>query len=637
MKYWLLFFSIVLSKSLFSQSLNDSIVHVTILPLIYINEYKIYDKKQNEIEFNVYEIKHINASFSNLLHQSSLANIRNYGPSQLSTISIRGLGSQHVANIWNGINITNSMNGTSDVSLIQPYSIIQSNSIKYGSNQSLGANNNVAGSLIQNSFYLSNTGLDVTLALHQGSFQKSQQYIGLKNTGYKTLLGVDFFHESALNNFGYKTEASLPKFNKKNIHSKNEIYQINGILQHNINSYTQIQVAINYTDANRQIAPSIHESSNDATQIDKQLRSYISAIYKRPRYKLELKNAYVFEYLDYTKKSADILSISKLHKNITQFNYEKEFIKKHRHTIFIKVENNFSIASNSAFDKKNPTQNIANILANYKFSTRKLDLLVSANQQLINTKIAPFLFDVSASYKIHKNFFISGKAGRIYRYPTLNDLYWNQGGNIDLLPEKGWTAEYSIFFKASKNRFYFDTKATNFYYWINNWIQWTPTNLAYWTPKNTKKVFSRGIEIQSQVKYETRNILINLASGYSYILPTQVSDGELFGKQLIYETRHKTFINLTTSIYHVLLSYSFQYTGSRYTSTDNSYSLAPFNTSDIRVAYDINKKQMHIEPYFSIQNIMNTNYQMMQGRPMMGRNYMCGIIFSIHQNPRNEK
>jgi iron complex outermembrane receptor protein len=215
MKYWLLFFSIVLSKSLFSQSLNDSIVHVTILPLIYINEYKIYDKKQNEIEFNVYEIKHINASFSNLLHQSSLANIRNYGPSQLSTISIRGLGSQHVANIWNGINITNSMNGTSDVSLIQPYSIIQSNSIKYGSNQSLGANNNVAGSLIQNSFYLSNTGLDVTLALHQGSFQKSQQYIGLKNTGYKTLLGVDFFHESALNNFGYKTEASLPKFNKK--------------------------------------------------------------------------------------------------------------------------------------------------------------------------------------------------------------------------------------------------------------------------------------------------------------------------------------------------------------------------------------------------------------------------------------
>jgi iron complex outermembrane receptor protein len=529
------------------------------------------------------------------------------------------------------------MNGTSDVSLIQPYSIIQSNSIKYGSNQSLGANNNVAGSLIQNSFYLSNTGLDVTLALHQGSFQKSQQYIGLKNTGYKTLLGVDFFHESALNNFGYKTEASLPKFNKKNIHSKNEIYQINGILQHNINSYTQIQVAINYTDANRQIAPSIHESANDATQIDKQLRSYISAIYKRPRYKLELKNAYVFEYLDYTKKSADILSISKLHKNITQFNYEKEFIKKHRHTIFIKVENNFSIASNSAFDKKNPTQNIANILANYKFSTRKLDLLVSANQQLINTKIAPFLFDVSASYKIHKNFFISGKAGRIYRYPTLNDLYWSQGGNKDLLPEKGWTAEYSVFFKASKNRFYFDTKATNFYYWINNWIQWTPTNLAYWTPKNTKKVFSRGIEVQSQVKYETRNILINLASGYSYILPTQVSDGELFGKQLIYETRHKTFINLTTSIYHVLLSYSFQYTGSRYTSTDNSYSLAPFNISDIRVAYDINKKQMHLEPYFSIQNITNTNYQMMQGRPMMGRNYMCGIIFSIHQNPRNEK
>jgi iron complex outermembrane receptor protein len=216
-------------------------------------------------------------------------------------------------------------------------------------------------------------------------------------------------------------------------------------------------------------------------------------------------------------------------------------------------------------------------------------------------------------------------------------LYWSQGGNIDLLPEKGWTAEYSVFFKASKNRFYFDTKATNFYYWINNWIQWTPTNLAYWTPKNTKKVFSRGIEIQSQVKYETRNILINLASGYSYILPTQVSDGELFGKQLIYETRHKTFVNLTTSIYHVLLSYSFQYTGNRYTSTDNSYSLSPFNTSDIRVAYDINKKQMHLEPYFSIQNITNTNYQMMQGRPMMGRNYMCGIIFSIHQNPRNEK
>ncbi len=636
MKYCILVIIILNQWKLVAQDSTKTSVE-KILPSILIQEMKNNAFKNAEISWNMYMLKNIQSSFSSTLHQLSLANVRNYGPSQISTVSIRGLGAQHVATLWNGINVTNTMHGTADVSLFIPYSILQNNIIRYGVSEEYGCNNQVAGTILQNNFSRDESGLDLVLSLHTGSFNKHQQYIGLKNTNAKQLLGFDFFHESADNNFKYQSTPGSKVWDKTNKHSKNELYQSNLMYEQQISLHYTFRAAASYTYAYREIAPATHESVNDAVQQDQQFKSYASLMYLKNKLTIKAQTAYVLESLNYTNTSAGVYSKSKLHKQITQLVFQRDIARAHQ--LHLKLENNFSLADNASYVKEMPTQNNLSVLLKYTYDVKKINITVSANQQLIQRQVAPFLFETQVTYRPHKNIYIIAKGARVYRYPTLNDLYWNQGGQSDLQAEKGWSTEYSIFYGVTKNHFYFNTKATNFYYWINNWIQWTPTSYGYWTPKNTKKVFSRGIEIQSQVKYENNKLAINLQTGYSYILPTQVNDDDLFGKQLIYETRHKFFVNYSMSVYHVVLSYSFQYTGSRYTSSDNAYSLPAFHTSDIKVSYACPIKQMVLEPYFSVQNLSNTSYQMMQGRPMMGRNYMVGIVFSLHQNQKvnNEK
>ena len=128
MKYWILVLILLYQWNLIAQD-SSSAVTEKILPSILIHEMKNNAFKNAEISWNMYMIKSIQSTFSSSLHQLSLANVRNYGPSQISTVSIRGLGAQHVATLWNGINVTNTMHGTADVSLFIPYSILQNNII----------------------------------------------------------------------------------------------------------------------------------------------------------------------------------------------------------------------------------------------------------------------------------------------------------------------------------------------------------------------------------------------------------------------------------------------------------------------------------------------------------------------------
>lgn len=83
--------------------------------------------------------------------------------------------------------------------------------------------------------------------------------------------------------------------------------------------------------------------------------------------------------------------------------------------------------------------------------------------------------------------------GRSFRVPTFNELYWNPGGNSSLSPERSvavdagcsasadmlgtWTADLSAFSLRTTDR-----------------ITWMPGPGGLWSPRNSSRVSSRGIE-----------------------------------------------------------------------------------------------------------------------------------------------
>ncbi|MDZ7776138.1 MAG: TonB-dependent receptor [Bacteroidales bacterium] len=93
---------------------------------------------------------------------------------------------------------------------------------------------------------------------------------------------------------------------------------------------------------------------------------------------------------------------------------------------------------------------------------------------------------------------MKGNVSRNYRLPTLNDLYWQPGGDPELLPERGFTLETGLKYLSQKrNGWHGGAEITWFRNDISNWIAWQPDGImSYWTPKNITEVLSQGIEAQ---------------------------------------------------------------------------------------------------------------------------------------------
>ena len=57
-------------------------------------------------------------TMSDLLATHSSVNVRDYGPGNISTVSMRGTGASHTQVQWNGINLNSPLTGQADFSLI---------------------------------------------------------------------------------------------------------------------------------------------------------------------------------------------------------------------------------------------------------------------------------------------------------------------------------------------------------------------------------------------------------------------------------------------------------------------------------------------------------------------------------------
>ena len=130
----------------------------------------------------------------------------------------------------------------------------------------------------------------------------------------------------------------------------------------------------------------------------------------------------------------------------------------------------------------------------------KLTFSFLAREDLIDGQFMPFIPAIGVKYKPFRktNISFSGNIARNYRYPTLNDLYWDLFGNPDLLPEISYIAEAGIAWNLlNANRTLFiEAEITGYYSFIEDMIMWLPSSGsgAIWKPMNITEVLARGIE-----------------------------------------------------------------------------------------------------------------------------------------------
>lgn len=238
----------------------------------------------------------------------------------------------------------------------------------------------------------------------------------------------------------------------------------------------------------------------------------------------------------------------------------------------------------------------------------------------------PIDFNLRAFYK------------RIFRMPTLNDLYYTFIGNTDLEPE--YTNQYNIGFTYSKDFTHTWLKRieiqTDFYYnEVENKIIATPTsNFFRWTMINLGKVEIRGVDVAVQTEWQLgRELFLNGRVNYTYQKAQDFTnpEDEFYGGQIPYIPWHSGSANLNASFRRWEANYSFIYTGERYSSSANipvNYQL-PWYTSDCSIAYRHPLRKGNLKATLEVNNLLNQQYEVVACYPMPGINFRAIIKYSF--------
>ncbi|MEL6676942.1 MAG: TonB-dependent receptor [Bacteroidota bacterium] len=254
----------------------------------------------------------------------------------------------------------------------------------------------------------------------------------------------------------------------------------------------------------------------------------------------------------------------------------------------------------------------------------------SLRKAFLDGAALPWIPETGLEAKLSRLLSLRAKIARSYRIPTFNDLYWQPGGNPDLLPETGWNQEVGLTGKLPP--IHMKWEAGLFNSQIDNWILWLP-GPQYWAPENVLKVWSRGWEFQGSWERQLGSWHSLAKIQYQYARTTREAttvpgDAGLF-RQLIYVPRHQANALLRLQKNRWQAQTSLQYVGRRFTATDHSSHLDPYLVGQASLGYSMPLKSGQLFWQLQVQNFFNTDYQVVAGRPMPLRYFSVNIHFQL--------
>lgn len=615
----------------------DSINYLPVVEVSSSRLTKFSSGNKNETLDSTLLNRYSTCNLADLLSNESQVFIKSYGLGSLATTSFRGAGANHTAVLWNGFNIQSPMNGLLDMSLVPVY-FVNDVKLQYGGAGALWGSGAVGGTIHLNNTATFNKGFSVMANASYGSFSDKQGQVSVDISKKRFSTSIKLFEHDAKNNFPFINTSQYGKPEQKQ--SNAELKQYGLLLENNfkVNDRQKLNTRFWYQNSDRNIPPSMTQNINVSNQKDELFR--VTSEWERIGDKLQflLRSAYFDENLFYSDWLIGLRSKSRTQVLITEA--ENRFSITKYDLLNIGINNTYSKALTDNYLGV-PEQNRFAVFASYKIHSMKntWSSVVSARQEFINAQAVPFTTSLGLEGSLSKYFSIKSNFAQHYRIPTFNDMYWAQGGNPLLKPEKGWSEEASLMYKHIYKAFSWELGATAFNRNIDNWIIWLPNQYGIWTPENMLKVWSRGMEYKLKLDYSSDNFNVQLSGMYNYILSTNqkvvAGNQTSLNKQLIYVPIQNGQANATISYRGASLSYTQIYTGYRYTLSDNSEYLKPYTIGNLNIAQLFSFKTFKLKVCAQFNNVWKETYQVLAYRAMPLFNYQLGL--TCYFNQQNKK
>ena len=547
---------------------------------------------------------------TNLLNFNSVIYFKENGLGMVSSPSFRGTTAQQTAVIWNGININSQLNGQTDFNTITT-SNFNSITIQAGGSSAIYGSSAIGGSIHLNNDLKFNQLFQNDLQINYGSFNTLGIHYNLKIANKKFSSQFGFSRNSSDNDYLY-----LKKFDWKG----NQLKNLNGDFT-NTNFIANIGFKLNNKNSIKFYSQSsvsdrnlslITPSDSKTKYINTFNRNLLDFSSEFNKISLNFKTAYLFEnykYFDdidydfFSQGSSETL-ISKLDLGFLPFKSLKI------NTVF---DYNRTKGYGSSFGNTIREISSAGVFAKHQLSKKWLNEFV-IRKEITNNYESPILFSIGSIYSFNKFYSLKINGSRNFRIPSFNDLYWENGGNINLKPESSHQVEIGNVFNYRK----INLSQTLYYIKIDDLIRWIPGNDGNWSPINTKKVNTYGSETILTSEYKIGQNNFNLNATYAYTISRNLEND----KQLFYVPFNKFNTSISYSIRKLAINYQFLYNGFVFTRSDNNPKeiIKAYKISNIGIDYDF-KFFEQFKLGFQVANILNEKYQSVEDRPLPGRNF----------------
>lgn len=580
--------------------------------------------------------------------------VKDYGGiGGLKTISVRGLGSNHSAIVYDGISVTDFQTGQVDLSKFSSNNIKEINLYNGQSFSLLQPARALASS---NVFFIetlkplfdSTERFKTVLKGTFGSF--NYENLGI-NTAFKlnntwtSLLDLDLNNCAGnypyLLRYGNNVNDSTSNEKRKN----SDYFGFRGELNMfgSFNSKTDLKIKAYYFYSERGLPMSTTLYYLNSGQRLWDENFFLQSVFthrfnNKLQYRNHLKSLYSYTHY-YDSKTSNYLGYE------SDKYYQREYYMNNvvSYEIF---KNFFSSLSNDVFYNNLNSPNMFVASANRLSSITAWSFLYDNSKLLINANVlhtfvedrsdlssssntknhfSPF---VSLGYTWFNSLTISLFYKDIFRMPTFNDLYFNRVSESKLKPEI--TQQFNLHCEFSQylgdyKTTYLNISLDAYHNKVKEKIVAVPQrNLFIWSIINFGQVNINGIDFQAMFRtYLSHSIDLKVRGTYSYqsVVDATRKESKTYNNQIPYTPIHSgsLFINLTHPF--IDIAYTINFVGKRYSLPENidRNLLKPYQEHSITISKDFSLNKHNVNIGLSCLNIFNEQYEVVINYPMAQR------------------
>lgn len=580
----------------------------------------VFDSQMNKVKLfhkvNTLKAEDIEKNSTNLsetLRFQSPVYIKENGRGAVSSPSFRGTTAQQTAFVWNGININSIFLGQGDINNIS-LSGFEQMDIKAGGGSVIYGSGAIGGSIHLNNILDFNKGIHASIFSEAGSFETYNNFARASYSNDKLSFKVSGNYSISRND--YKVEEA----NYINSNGEYNNSNINIAVAYKLTPHHQISWISEFFNGNQHY-PVFFEDIQTKTKYETQnIRSLIAWDWNTSKFTNAFKAAYTEENFQYFNN----IDLPK-----SSGGTGKNYILKNDFNYFLSSKWNlnliteFQVNDGEGYQSgiKKVSRNIGSVsgLVRY-FANKDLRFEGGIKKDFVENIDSPVLFSFSGNWKALKWYETSLNISRNFRYPTFNDLYWHPGGNENLKPETSYQFELRNQFKISDIKL----SVTPYYMKIYDMIQWLQSSLGYYSPVNTNKVESYGLESQIEYAKKFGNHALKGNLGYSYSKSINMETD----KQQMYVPLHKFFGNIDYQYRFLKLYVQGMFNGLTYTDTNEKRSAAidPYFVMNAGISGTVLK---NYTLGFKVNNIFNQVYQSTAYYYMPQRHYSINLTINF--------